>query len=124
MNFPFLLDYHNGVTEGVISVKKNEGRKVDPTCIKASNPYHECGEHCFKRNGEANARGVNKESGVLFFIHMHSISYQIVHTFPVYILLLLLLHLHLSKRPRLLLLLLSQCVGEVSLLHCEQRKCK
>ncbi|KAL9417523.1 hypothetical protein AB3S75_040493 [Citrus x aurantiifolia] len=63
LGFKKQSDNHNGVTEGVISVKKNEGRKVDPTCIKASNPYHECGEHCFKRNGEANARGVNKESG-------------------------------------------------------------
>lgn len=66
--FPFPLDYHNGVKEGVISKMKNEERKVNPNCIKASNPYHECGERCFKRNGEANALGFKKQSGVLFFV--------------------------------------------------------
>ncbi|KAJ4715971.1 Phospholipase-like protein [Melia azedarach] len=57
------FDYHNGVKEDVISKKKNGERKVHPNCPKASNPFHECGEHCSKRNGEADPRGVKKESG-------------------------------------------------------------
>lgn len=32
-----------------------EGR-VDPDCINASNPYHECVDYCFQRIAEAKAR--------------------------------------------------------------------
>ncbi|KAL5856126.1 hypothetical protein ACOSQ4_005928 [Xanthoceras sorbifolium] len=57
------FDNRNGIKEGVVSKKKDEERKVHPNCSKASNPFHECSENCFKRNGEANAAGVKKESG-------------------------------------------------------------
>ncbi|KAK2665604.1 hypothetical protein Ddye_004178 [Dipteronia dyeriana] len=56
------FDNRNGIKEGAVSKKKDEERKVHPNCRKASNPYHECDENCFKTNGEANALGVKKES--------------------------------------------------------------
>ncbi|XVF45551.1 hypothetical protein PTKIN_Ptkin02bG0215300 [Pterospermum kingtungense] len=55
-------DIRNGIKQGEHSKKKNE-RTVNPTCPKASNPYHECNENCFKRNSDTDARGVRNETG-------------------------------------------------------------
>ncbi|KAI4297778.1 hypothetical protein L6164_037646 [Bauhinia variegata] len=35
-------------TDGEQGKKMNEGKRIHPDCPKASNPYHECNEHCFK----------------------------------------------------------------------------
>ncbi|XWS67727.1 hypothetical protein CRYUN_Cryun04dG0030200 [Craigia yunnanensis] len=55
-------DIGNGIKQGELSKKKDE-RTVYPTCPKASNPYHECCENCFKRNTDADTQGVRKETG-------------------------------------------------------------
>lgn len=51
---------------------------MHPNCPKASNPYHECGDYCMYRNGEVNALGVKKESGLYFFfyVQLYSASHQ------------------------------------------------
>ncbi|XVE48843.1 hypothetical protein DITRI_Ditri01bG0034600 [Diplodiscus trichospermus] len=49
--------------QGELSKKKDEEERVHPTCRKASNPYHECDENCFKRNTDADINGVRKETG-------------------------------------------------------------
>ncbi|KAJ6395672.1 hypothetical protein OIU77_020848 [Salix suchowensis] len=56
-------DYHNGVNEGWSSKNKDGERRAQPTCPKASNPYHKCEEFCSNRTAEANPKGVKKESG-------------------------------------------------------------
>ncbi|XP_034903274.1 uncharacterized protein [Populus alba] len=56
-------DYHNGVNEGWSSKNKDEERRAQPTCPKASNPYHKCEEFCSNRTAEANPKGVKKETG-------------------------------------------------------------
>ncbi|OMO92760.1 Phospholipase-like protein [Corchorus olitorius] len=56
-------DIRNGIRQGELSKKKDVERTSHPTCPKASNPYHECDENCFKRNTDADTQGFRKESG-------------------------------------------------------------
>ena len=58
----YLLDICNGIKQGELS-KKNDERTVYSTCPKASNPYHECDENCFKRNTNTDTQGIRKETG-------------------------------------------------------------
>uniref|UniRef100_A0A6M2F5V9 Phospholipase-like protein n=1 Tax=Populus davidiana TaxID=266767 RepID=A0A6M2F5V9_9ROSI len=41
----------------------DEERRAQPTCPKASNPYHKCEEFCSNRTAEINPKGVKKETG-------------------------------------------------------------
>lgn len=42
--------------------KVPDDRTVHPDCINASNPYHECGEFCFRRIANAKDRAQRPES--------------------------------------------------------------
>ncbi|KAF3434725.1 hypothetical protein FNV43_RR21810 [Rhamnella rubrinervis] len=55
---------HGSARKDVELNKKYEEKRVHPACIKASNPYHECNDDCFKRIAGAEARGENKETGL------------------------------------------------------------
>ncbi|KAJ4776874.1 GCIP-interacting family protein [Rhynchospora pubera] len=47
---PFHLFFRNSSTSsGGNSEYLGDNRKVDPRCVNASNPYHECGDHCLKK---------------------------------------------------------------------------
>lgn len=50
------------------SSKEPEERIVHPDCVNASNPYHECSEHCFKRIAYLKAQIERNESGTIFFL--------------------------------------------------------
>ncbi|XVF00862.1 hypothetical protein REPUB_Repub04eG0038500 [Reevesia pubescens] len=63
MCFFYLLDIRNGIKQGELSKKKDVERTVYSTCPKASNPYHECDENCYKGNTDADTRGFRKETG-------------------------------------------------------------
>ena len=36
--------------------KKEEGRRVDPTCVNASNAFHQCTENCSQRTPGAKSQ--------------------------------------------------------------------
>ncbi|GAV68998.1 PEARLI-4 domain-containing protein [Cephalotus follicularis] len=61
------LDNLSGINEGEISKNGGGERKLHPSCTKASNPYHECDEICYKRITEAIAMGGKKESASKLF---------------------------------------------------------
>ncbi|PON89960.1 Phospholipase-like [Trema orientale] len=48
--------------------KKYEEKRVHPACSKASNPYHECNENCFKRiSGAGGGTEINQPGSILDF---------------------------------------------------------
>ncbi|KAF9676177.1 hypothetical protein SADUNF_Sadunf09G0111200 [Salix dunnii] len=55
--------YHNGVNESWFSKNMDGERRAQPTCPKASNPYHKCEEFCSYRTAEPKPKGVKKETG-------------------------------------------------------------
>jgi hypothetical protein len=58
-----VLDYHNGVNGSWLSKNMDGERRAQPTCPKASNPYHKCEEFCSNRTAEPKPGGVKKETG-------------------------------------------------------------
>ncbi|XP_061959134.1 uncharacterized protein LOC133680296 isoform X1 [Populus nigra] len=56
-------DYHNGVNGSWLSKNMDGERRAQPTCPKASNPYHKCEEFCSNRTAEPKPGGVKKETG-------------------------------------------------------------
>ncbi|KAJ6843029.1 uncharacterized protein M6B38_299790 [Iris pallida] len=44
---------HNGER----SKEAGEGRRVDPACVNASNPFHQCGEYCARRMNRGGRAG-------------------------------------------------------------------
>ncbi|GMI73371.1 hypothetical protein like AT2G16900 [Hibiscus trionum] len=53
-------DNRNGIKQGELIRKKNDEGRVRQNCGKASNPYHECDENCFKRSTEAKTESGSK----------------------------------------------------------------
>ncbi|XP_078173136.1 uncharacterized protein LOC144566985 isoform X17 [Carex rostrata] len=48
--YPFPIIPHGSPTSSAASSRKlGDSGKVDPRCVNASNPYHECSDNCFKK---------------------------------------------------------------------------
>ncbi|KAG6538059.1 hypothetical protein ZIOFF_003162 [Zingiber officinale] len=61
------------------SSKEPEERIVHPDCINASNPYHECSDHCFKRIADLKAQIERNESDPLFHLSMCTSPTALMH---------------------------------------------
>ncbi|KAF5745347.1 hypothetical protein HS088_TW07G00931 [Tripterygium wilfordii] len=59
-------DDPGGTIEGSFTKKKDGGKNVQPTCIKASNPFHECDELCFKKTVDGKSHWQAKGSILSF----------------------------------------------------------
>lgn len=76
MDFSFLFEDHGSSRRDSELNKKYDEKKVHPSCHKASNPYHECDDDCFKRIGVEPRQDIEKTGFLPLFFVFYFVSSQ------------------------------------------------